>query len=162
MQFIYKDVPFKVDSSLGTYRAILNNLPVTGTDSKSPGEASMRLMNMIDEMQDFESKPMQPGDAYEFEGKVGLISKMGDVVELREGLGGDTTNFRGPPSACNYDQYPTVTLAGGPFTELRRGSFMAEWVGVTSIEFWAWQANPEADGGFKYQKDVNVWRLTKI
>ena len=33
-----------------------------------------------------------------------------------------------------------------------------EWVGIAEITFWAWQDSPRAEGGFRYQRDVNVWR----
>lgn len=157
--------------------ALLNGLPVTGTTSQSRGEASMRLMLMLEAMQDFESKPMQIGDVLEYDGKVGLIDSlsveryvegttMQEIAEgepptvkclhIREGLGGGEVNFRGPTSAYNEDQTPRCSLSGGPF--ITRPKTRYEWAGVAEIEFWAWKSVPEANGGFKYVREVNVWK----
>lgn len=157
--------------------ALLNGLPVTGTTSQSRGEASMRFMIMLEQMQDMESKPMQVGDVLEYDGKLGLIDSLdvlryvegttlGEIAEgepptirclhIRESLGGGEVNFRGPSSAYNEDQTPRVSLSGGPF--VARPKTRYEWSGVAEIEFWAWKSVPEANGGFKYKREVNVWK----
>lgn len=163
MQYVFKNVPYSIQYINEVYSVVLAGLPVTGTHSKSPGESSMRFQNMIDDMLDFESKPFQAGDAFQMGEFIGLVSKIDEeTVELREGLGGGEVNFRGPHNAYAHDQTSTTCLTGGPFKELKKGSFVAEWIGVVPVEFWAWQDVPKAQGGFKYVKDVNLWQLTNI
>lgn len=157
--------------------ALLNGVPVTGTTSQSRGEASMRFMLMLEAMQDMESKPMQIGDVLEYDGKVGMIDALGveryadhlsmqEIAEgepatvkclhIRESLGCGEVNFRGPSSAYSEDQTPRYSLSGGPFVSRPMGRY--EWSGVAEIEFWAWKSVPEANGGFKYIREVNIWR----
>ena len=161
--------------------ALLNGVAVTGTTSQSRGEAAMRFMLMLEQMQDMESKPMQVGDVLEYvvDGKphMGMIDSLevdrykadatldhilkGEsptikCLHIRESLGGGEVNFRGPSSAYNEDQTPRVSLSGGPF--ITRPKTRYEWSGVAEIEFWAWKSVPEANGGFKYIREVNIWR----
>ena len=155
----------------GTFTALLANVPVTGTISESRGEASMRMMLMLEAMQDFESKPMQVGDLFEYDGKVGMIDNLevmryaeSDVayecLHIRESLGGEHTNFRGPSSAYNEDQTPKCSLSGGPFITRPRVE-KYEWAGVAEVTFWAWKDTPRAEGGFRYQREVNIWTEVK-
>ena len=157
--------------------ALLNGVPVTGTTSQSRGEASMRFMLMLEAMIDTESKPMAVGDVLEYDGKVGMIDSleverypdhvsMQEIAEgepptvkclhIRESLGGGEVNFRGPSSAYSEDQTPRVSLGGGPFVS--RPLTRYEWAGVVEIEFWAWKALPKPNDGFKYKREVNVWK----
>ena len=152
----------------GTYIALMNGVPVTGTLSQSRGESSMHMMLMLEAMQDFESKPMQVGDLLEYDGKIGMIDNLevlryaeSDVayecLHIREDLGGEHTNFRGPSSAYSEDQTPRCSLSGGPFiTRPRVPKY--EWSGIAEITFWAWKDTPRAEGGFRYQREVNMWR----
>lgn len=160
-QHTYLGVTYETDNTGDIYHVLLGGLPVTGTVSQSRGEASMRFMLMIEAMQDYESKPMQVGDLIEYDDKqVGVVDFIDDVeISIRAMMGGDGTNFRGPQTAMSEDQTPRVSLSGGPFVTRRRVTY--EWLGVSELEFWAWRALPEADGGFKYQREVNVWKECK-
>lgn len=174
----YMGVTYETMNTVEIYHVLLDGIPVTGTTSQSRGEASMRFMLMLEQMQDMESKPMQVGDVLEYDGKLGLIDSLdvlryvegttlGEIAEgepptirclhIRESLGGGEVNFRGPSSAYNEDQTPHCSFSGGPFiTRPVMGHY--EWVGITEIEFWAWKSVPEANGGFKYKREVNVWK----
>lgn len=175
----YMGVSYETDNTGRIYHALLGGVPVTGTVSESRGEASMRFMLMLEGMQDFESKLPQVGDVIDYGGdKVGMIDSlnsfmyaphvtMADIKEgepetvsamhIRESLGGDTTNFRGPSSAMSVDQTPRCSLSGGPFITIPSPEL--EWQGVAEIDFWAWREMPCADGGFKYKREVNIWKV---
>lgn len=173
----YMGVTYETMNTGEIFVALLDGIPVTGTLSESRGEASMRFMLMLEAMQDFESKPMAVGDVLEYDGKVGMIDALGveryaestSLIEVKEGepptvkclhiresLGGGEVNFRGPSSAYSEDQTPRYSLSGGPFVSRPMGRY--EWSGVADIECWAWKGNPEANGGFKYIREVNIWR----
>ena len=127
----------------GTFVASMNGVPVTGTMSESRGEASMRMMLMLEAMQDFESKPMQVGDLFEYDGKVGMIDNLEvmryaesdiayECLHIREDIGGEHINFRGPSYAYSEDQTPKCSLSGGPFITRPRVE-KYEWAGVGKV-----------------------------
>ena len=177
-QHTYLGVNFEITPVSGMYCVLLGDVPVTGTHSQSPGEAAMRFMVMLESMLERESLPMQKGDVLEVGDKRYLIDSLSvqryiegttmqeiaegepatvECLQLREGLGDGETNFRGPSSAYVVATTPIVSLSGGPFATRPRVA-RYEMVDVEEIEFWAWQDTPRAQGGFKYKRDVNVWR----
>lgn len=146
---------------LETYAVKLAGVLVTGTTSKSRGEAAMRFNLMLDEMQDFESKPVSIGDLLEVDGKVfGIITSLELIAEnkvkfisIREGRGDAETNFRGATFASKHDQDLILTIEGD-YTYRPKTNY--EWNGVVDIEFRAYSNDgPET---FKYTKTVNVWK----
>ena len=177
-QHTYLGVNFEVTPVSGMYCVLLGDVPVTGTHSQSPGEAAMRFMVMLESMLERESMSMQKGDVLEVGDKRYMIDSlsvqsyvegttMQEIAEgepatveclyLRENLGDGATNFRGPATAYVVATTPRVSLSGGPFVTRPRAA-RYEMVDVEEIEFCAWQDTPRAEGGFKYKRDVNVWR----
>ena len=177
-QHTYLGVNFEVAPVSGMYCVLLGDVPVTGTHSQSPGEAAMRFMVMLESMLERESLPMQKGDLLMVGDKTYMIDSLSvqryvegttaqeilegepatvECLHLREHLGDGDTNFRGPESCAMRDTTPHVSLSGGPFVTRPRVA-RYEMVDVEEIEFWAWQDTPRAQGGFKYKRDVNVWR----
>lgn len=148
----YLGVNFTTRESLGTYRAELDGIEITGTTSQSRGEAAMRFMLMLEGMQDYESKPVQAGDLIEFGDKrVGMIAEIGEDGDcvVREGIGDGDSNVR--------------TLTGNIVLVILRGEMTAltpkqlEWVGVGSAEYACSCIGVDA-GFFKYDREVNIWK----
>lgn len=159
---VYKDAIYEtqLDVLEGLYYVWFNGGVVTGTHSKSRGEASMRFILWLESMLDQETKPLAMGDLIILGDKIGTVAGFSGfdteepILELAlKDL--EIRSFLGPSSADAFDQLPVIKDIQGEYMQLP-ANCKFQWEGTNESFFLAY-ANENSEVLFEYSKEVNIW-----
>lgn len=163
MNKIYKGFKIDIVSRDNLYFAVNSDCEIiSGTYSKSPNEAFVRFINIVDGLVDRETAPIQPGDLFMPKGATKPLMYM-----RSERFGAETflsdwsdkeTLMLVPEKPDRRDSYELSFFEYMGLTETLPGSVLNNKIfdGTSIVEFTCFEEGFK-EPTFKYSREVNMW-----